>query len=227
MGRPENWSFKELARAWAKEEHEENWPEHYHKYLSWLASALWRGEFEAEVEPGRLQTKLRLDFTNSRLLEPCLREKLIRCIPVADYWVLPGISSDAPSDHDWRRLATLRSGDYADNWRRFFLERIVIRIGDFGSWVHRSQYRMPRFYESLIEEATPRGRPAATEQPYVTEMHRRAAAGELSPTVMAESRYLVQWCQRQGSLGKVPALRTIENNIRRDYKRLKAERART
>jgi hypothetical protein len=65
------------------------------------------------------------------------------------------------------------------------------------------------------------GRPAKSKHLIEDEHRRRAAAGELADTLVAEAEALLDWLRTTHPEHAPPTVRTIENNIRDDYRRLK------
>ena len=75
---------------------------------------------------------------------------------------------------------------------------------------------------SLMGTGAP-GRPATSVQFCLQQMQARAAGGELAGTLQAEAAYLAQWVKNAYNDIQAPTAKTVENKLRDDYKRLKAE----
>jgi hypothetical protein len=109
-------------------------------------------------------------------------------------------------------------GSAPDLLRRCWLLREMAR-----RWIETHGYHWPPHFEpAMTDSATTAtgapGRPSKSMHLIRGEFERRIDANTCMPSLRKEATELGQWCRRQHPLAPFPTRKTIENNIRTDYR---------
>lgn len=126
----------------------------------------------------------------------------------------------------------LRSYPYLDedHWRGGFDDALINRRED--RWTRlmveksdvRARWRFPlsETYDDADLRSGMPGRPAKSKHLIEDEFRRRAGAGKLADTLALEAELLRAWLRSAHPKYPPPTIRTIQNNLRDEYRRLKS-----
>lgn len=128
---------------------------------------------------------------------------------------LTAYGQDDPPFGPWRAIP-------APAWRKLRITNVGKGEASVGAHIVHDIYILPSDADDLLPTGTP-GRPKKGIDVIRLEFQRRIAAKELAASLAAESRALADWYHQTYPRRDCPTAKTIENNIRLEYKEARAK----